>query len=439
MRIRRHAIHVIAVLSAAVLLVACGGGGSEATSTTSDGSEAPATSGDGGSSLSGDVVVWTLTWSETDAASWDAMVAEFEDLHPGVTVTTETRGTDEHKDALRQAAGTDAAPDIYRYWTGSGLGGELVNLGVSRDISDFYEQYGWDDRFTGAALAGVTQYGGHHGVPHVQPGEAIYYSKALFEQAGVTDLPTTYEELVAVADQLVAAGITPIEFGGTVGWDVMRLLDSQIETLCGAETGDSLNIGDGDWSAEPCVTEAFTELQNWSDEYILEGFMAMSNADSEQQFYAGNVAMALEGSWFETFIVDNGMDVDNIGLFQFPTGTGRLYGFGEAWYITETSENAEAAAAFLDFISSEDGLAVAGDTWPRLGVYADFDASGASELTQTWAELFNDAQGIYINNDQNFSTVVTTEYWRIQNSVILGDISPADAGAEFQEFREANQ
>jgi raffinose/stachyose/melibiose transport system substrate-binding protein len=53
--------------------------------------------------------------------------------------------------------------------------------------------------------------------------------------------------------------------------------------------------------------------------------------------------------------------------------------------------------------------------------------------------MLADSTGLYVNNDQNFSTATTGEYWRIQNLVLTGDLDPADAGAEFQKFRDANK
>jgi raffinose/stachyose/melibiose transport system substrate-binding protein len=218
----------------------------------------------------------------------------------------------------------------------------------------------------------------------------------------------------------------------------MRLLDSIIETKCGPSTADELNKGDGNWAEEPCVTESFSELKTWADNYILEGFMAMSNGDSEEYFFRGEVAMALEGTWFESVTTDAGVDSANLGLFAFPTGTGRLYGFGENLYITDNSVNVAAAAAFLDYFTSEEGQALADGAWARVGVYTDADPSKGLSLTPAWVDLFDKATGGYVNNDQNFSTVITQEYWRVQNLVILGELEPADAGAVFQQFREAN-
>lgn len=265
---------------------------------------------------SDDLVIWMPTQEDTQGVAINALIDEFEKQNPEISIRLEERSVDEHKNAMRQAAGTDAGPDIYWYWEGSGLGGELIDVGMSLDLSDYYAEYGWDDRFTAASMSGITQYGGYHGVPWSQQGEGIYYNKALFAEAGIDSAPTSYDELKDAAAALKAAGITPFEFGGTVNWDVMRLLDSLIETECGAETADELNIGDGDWGAEACVTSAFTELKTWGDEYLNDGFMGINNDDAAQLFFSGQAAMSLEGTWYNAQVVDNGMDPADISTLR---------------------------------------------------------------------------------------------------------------------------
>lgn len=392
-----------------------------------------------GGDASDPLVIWMPTQEDSQGTAINALIAAFEDANPGITIKLEQRSVDDHKTAMRQSAGTDAGPDIYWYWEGSGLGGELVKAKMSLDLTKYYDEYGWNDRFTAASMSGITQYGGYNGVPWSQQGEGIYYNKKLFAQAGIDQAPTTYAELVADAQKLKDAGITPIEFGGTVNWDVMRLLDSIIETECGATTADELNTGDGDWSTEPCVTDAFTELKKWGDDYLNTGFMGINNDDAAQLFFSGKAAMSLEGTWYNSQVVDNGMNPDDIGIIPFPTGTGRLYGFGEAFYINAASKRADDAAKFLDFGTSDEGQKIVGDAWAALSVNKNMPVDDSNPLNAVWADIFGSVSGGYTNNDQNFSTAETTEYWRIQNSVLTGDIAPADAGAAFQKFRDANQ
>lgn len=424
MRLTRSVAAGAAALVSLGTLAACSSGGDAA-----DG-------GDGGGDV--DLKVWLLTQEPTQKSALDTMIADFEEANPGVTVTVEERATDPHKDALRQVAGTDAGPDIYFYWEGPGLGGELVDAGVSLDLTEYYEQYGWEDRLTDAALAGITQYGGYHGVPWTQQAEALYYNKSLFEQAGITSPPETYDELVDAADKLVAAGVTPIQFGGTVNWHVMRMLDSLIETFCGSETADRLNVEKTGWDSEECVTEAFTELKTWGDTYFNEGYLGVSNDDANQLFYTESAAMALEGTWFDSFVLDNGMDPANVGIFPFPTGTGRIYGFGEALYVSASSEHPDEAAMFLDHVSSTEAQQKASGSFSAISVNSEVEPSTDNPLHALWIPIFEDAEGVYINNDQNLSLDETTEYWRIQNSVLTGEIAPEDAGAEFQTFIDAS-
>ena len=408
-----------------------------ATVTACSGSDGDGGDGDDGSP-SAEIDVWLLTLQDSQQAALDGWVADFEEANPGITVNVEYRSTDGHKDALRQVAGTDAGPDIYFYWEGPGLGGELIDVDMSLDLTDYYAEYGWEDRFSSAAMAGITQYGGYHGVPWTQQGEAIYYSKPLFEAAGVTEVPESYEDLVAAADALVASGVTPIQFGGTVNWHVMRLLDSLIETFCGVEVADRLNTEQTGWDTEACVTEAFTELKTWGEDYINEGFMGISNDDSSQLFYTGSAAMALEGTWFDSMATDNGMSAEDVGIFPFPTGTGRLYGFGEALYVTAASDNPDEAAMFLDHVSSTEAQTESGGAFAAISVNAEVEPSTDNALHALWPPIFQSATGMYINNDQNLSLDQTTEYWRIQNSVLTGAIAPEDAGSTFQAFVDAN-
>lgn len=387
----------------------------------------------------GELKVWMVTQEDSQKAAWNAIVADFEAANPGITITTEQRAIDAHKEALRQVSGTKAGPDVYWYWEGQGLGGSLVKASMSKDLSDYYAQYKWENRFSSAALAGVKQYGGYHGVPWTVQGEALFYNKDLFAQAGIAEVPATYDELVAAADKLLAAGITPIEFGGTVNWHVMRLLDSLLETKCGAKTMDDIMGKKANWGQTPCVTGAFTELKTWADKYLNKGFISMSNDDSSQLFFQGKAAMALEGTWFDSNIKDNGLDPAKVGIFPFPTGTDRLYGFGEAFYINANSTKADNAAKFLDFITGATSQAKAVGAWAATSVNKEVQPAGSNPLDALWPPIFESARGMYVNSDQALSLEETTEYWRIQNAVAIGQMAPAEAGKTMQAFIDSHQ
>ena len=195
-----------------------------------------------------------------------------------------------------------------------------------------------------------------YGVPYTNHGMVVYYRKDLFEQAGITEEPTTYDELLAANDKLLAAGIHPFAFGGKDHWHLMRLLDSLLETKCGAETHDTLKFLQGDWTAEPCATEAFNELAAWKDKRLpgreLHGHRLPGC--SNLQVFGGDAAMMLEGDWMVNQLVDAGQDLENYAIFPFPTGTDRLYFFAEMLYPSASTEQLDAAVSFLDYFTSDE-------------------------------------------------------------------------------------
>ncbi len=285
-----------------------------------------------------DLTLWTLNFSsEASNEAFNKITAGFEAANPGVKVTVVTRGVDDHKTALRVAAGSDRGPDIYFSWAGLGLGGEYVKAGLSLPLDKYYAEYNWDDELAPAANSFSRIYeGGRHGVPFTFKGEALYYNKALFEKAGITGTPANYDELVADAEKLKAAGIPAITFGGTVNWHVMRLMDVILESKCGVEKHDGLKSMKLSWKDEPCAAESFAELDKWSKSYILSPFMGIDQAQSFNLFVAGRAAMMLEGDWLVQQLAE-AADLDGYDLFPVPTGTDRLYGFAEFHYVSTKS------------------------------------------------------------------------------------------------------
>lgn len=388
-----------------------------------------------GGAAAQDLTLWTLNFSsQASNEAMEKIATDFEAANPGVDVEIVTRGVDDHKTALRVAAGSDRGPDIYFSWAGLGLGGEYIKAGLSQPLDTYYDEYKWDDELVPAAASFSRIYeGGRQGVPFTFKGEGLYYNKALFEQAGITAEPTNYEELVAAAEQLKAAGIPAITFGGSVNWHVMRLMDVILESKCGVEKHDALKAMTVSWATEPCATESFAEMDKWSKNYVLSPFMGIDNAQSFNLFLAGRAAMMLEGDWLVQQLAEAG-NLDDYGLFPFPTGTDRLYGFAEYHYVSTKSANADLAAKFLDyFISTPVQQEVLGQ-FSTTSINKNVVYEGLRPLDQEWVDIFNTFDAVYMNGDQAFPLDVTTEYFRVINELASGNVAPADAAAQLQTF-----
>ncbi len=386
-----------------------------------------------------EIKFWTLTFDNPNVSkAFEKIIKDFEAANPGVTIKLENRATDEHKSALRVAAGSDQAPDIYFMWAGLGLGGEFIKSGLALPMDKYYTEYKWDDEFIPPALSFSKQYpGGRFGVPYTFRGEGIYYNKALFEKAGITSLPKTYDELVADADKLAKAGIPAMTFGGTVNWHLMRLMDEILEVQCGPEKHDALMAMKVSWADEPCATKSFEELHKWTSKYILKPFMGIDNNQSFNLFLAGRAAMMVEGNWLVGQL-RNANKLADYGLFPFP-GASRLYGFGEYNYISTKSKNPDVAAKFLDYLAStpvqEANVAVFGGT----SVNKNVKSTSTEPLDLQWAKIFGEFNDVFVNGDQAFPLDVTTEYWRVINEVASDHLDPKAAAGELQKFIAARK
>ncbi|WP_159591774.1 ABC transporter substrate-binding protein [Chelativorans xinjiangense] len=388
-----------------------------------------------------EISLWTLSFSDVQRINdgFAKLEQQFEAEHPGVDLKIVRRGTDEHKTALRVATGAERGPDVYFMWAGLGLGGEFVKAGLSQDLTPYYEKYDWADVLVGSSMGFVEQFGeGMHGAPYTFKGEVVYYNKKLFEQAGIDEEPQTYEELVETAKKLKDAGIPAFTFGGTVNWHVMRLMDVLLETTCGAEKHDALIGMELDWTEEPCATKAFEEMKMWATEYFLAPFMGIDNAQSTSLFFADRAAMMLEGNWLVDQIKE-GADLSNFGIFPFPTGTGRLYGFAEYHYINAKSEHKDLAAELIDLYLSEDFQQETLGAFATTSVNKNVEYVGdISDMEREWLDVFANHTELFVNGDQGFPLDVTTEYFRVINEVASGNLEPAAAAQAMQTFIESN-
>lgn len=380
--------------------------------------------------------IWTLTFSSDRVdAAWDKVIKDFEAANPGVEVNLQRRSVDEHKSALRVAAQSDQGPDIYFMWAGLGLGGEFVNAGLSKPLDDEYAAFGWDDRLVGTAAGFSKAYPPHrHGVPYTFHGEGLYYNKALFDEAGISELPTDYEGLKAAAASLKEAGIPAMTFGGTVNWHLMRLMDVILEAKCGAETHDALMNMAIDWSTETCATDSFVELHDWTENYILSPFMGIDQAQSFNLFVGGRAAMMLEGDWLVGQLSEAGLNEEQIGLFPFPTGTQRLYGFAEYYYVSSKSKVQDVAAKFLDHLLSDEVQQENLGIFGSISVNSNVAYESVPPLNQTWMDIFANYNEVYMNGDQAFPLDVTTEYFRVINEVASNGLAPEEAAGTMQAF-----
>ena len=347
-----HKLPKIAALvaSAALALAACGG--STEGTTSSD----PASGG-------GDVA---LTWwhnSNTGAGKdyYDKVAADFEAANPGVTITVEAMQHEDMGTKIEAAWQSGDMPDIYMERGGGELA-DKVEAGLVKDLSEAAPET--IDKL-GGAVNGWQVDGKTYALPFSLGVVGFWYNTELFEEAGITEAPTTMDDLYDAIDKLKAAGIDPISVGAGDKWPAAHywyyfaLRQCSQDVLSGAVT--SLDFSD------ECFVRAGEDLEKLvAAEPFNPGFLttpAQSGPTSASGLLATRkVAMELAGHWEPG--VMQGLTEDEQGLgeatgwFAFPEVDGgegdqsAALGGGDAWGVP--ADAPDEAVEFVEYLLSDE-------------------------------------------------------------------------------------
>ena len=147
----------------------------------------------------------------------------------------------------------------------------LEDMGI--DVAALEETFG-------AYLFSLVEVDGeHYGIPtNVNLKSMVWYPKDDFDAAGYT-VPTTWDELLALSDQIVADGGTPwcvgFESGGATGWPATDWMEDIMLRTAGVETYDQWVNHEIPFN-DPAVAAAAEEFGNimFADGYVRGGAAA---------------------------------------------------------------------------------------------------------------------------------------------------------------------
>ena len=336
-----------ALLVGAVALVAasCGGdddddsagsapsGSTSPPAATAAGSEpgtAPATSAAAGSGEPVEIEWWHLQNNDPGLSLWQDVADEYMADHPNVKIDITVYENEAFKTAIAPRLQAGDPPDLFQSWGGGGLR-EQVDAGLVKDISTDVQP--WIGDLNEAAVGMYQVDGKQYGIPFDLGMVGFWYNKALFEQAGISAPPATWEEFLEDVQTLKDAGITPLALGEGDKWPGMFWWAYLALRIGGAEPMQQA-AEKGAWDAEPFV-QAGTELTRLTDlDPFQKGYLAAvwDGAGGQAATMATEgAAMMLMGQWAPGTMNANSPDGngigDNLGWFPFPTVEG---GAGEA-------------------------------------------------------------------------------------------------------------
>jgi raffinose/stachyose/melibiose transport system substrate-binding protein len=298
-------------LGVALAASACAGGGS---------------SGGGGSSSGGNVTLtfWTNATPGPGLTFFQNAIKSFDAAHPGVTIKMQNIQNEDYDGKLQTALASNTAPDIF-FQRG---GGKMLAMVQANQVAPLTLTATDMANVSAAALAGETLNGKVYAIPMDQNPEGIYYSKDLFQQAGITSTPTTIPELEADVAKLKTIGVAPIAVGAKDAWPAAHWYYNFALRECSQAVmnavATSLKFTDPCWTKAGDDLQAFLKVNPFQTGFLTTA--AQVGAGSSAGLIANHkAAMELQGAWDPGTIAGltpNQKPLPDLGWFPFPSVPG---------------------------------------------------------------------------------------------------------------------
>lgn len=320
--------------------------------------------------------------------TWKQYIAEFNKLYPNITVEVETDSSFADNALLRLQGGD---------W------GDVMFIPAvdKMDLSTYFLPYGTLDELDGK-IRSVDNWmyeESCYGIPCMINAQGVLYNKAVFKEAGVTELPTTPEEFMAALKAIdEKTDAIPLYTNYAAQW-TMGAWDAYIGASATGDAAYSNQIlthtaepfadpGDGTHAYNvykvlyDAVAQGLTEEDYSTTDW--EGSKTMMNN--------GEIGTMVLGSWAFAQMQQAGDHPDDVGYMTFPitvdgkqyAAAGGDYNYGINVKSSETKQ--QAAMVFVKWMTEKSGFA-----YNEGGISAD---SGNDELPDTYAD-FADVEFVY--------------------------------------------
>jgi raffinose/stachyose/melibiose transport system substrate-binding protein len=345
-----------------------------------------------------ELILWDQEVRPGQAGQFTTLVEQFEQQYPNITITRVEQSFEDLTTTLALALSDPNPPDIVQANNARNDMGTVVAAGQLLSLEPYAAAYGWTERYPETVLKNsrytsdgkVFGEGELFGLPQVGEVVGVFYNKAKLADLGL-DVPATWADFTAALDTAKQAGEVPLMLGDVEGWPAVHVFGPIQGAHVPAAEVTALGMGNpgGSWTSPENIAAA-QELLDWVQAgYFNEDVLGGDYDALVEEFAAGTGVFLMAGSWVGA-VVDEVMG-DGAGFFAPPPAVAgapeaTTGGTSLPFAITSGSDNPDAAALFIDFITSDDAMTVLAETGnlpilrtaelaPASGVWADVYAA----------------------------------------------------------------
>ena len=307
--------------------------------------------GCGSDENSGKTEIEILQYKPEAATYFDQVEDQFNATHDDIHLTISS--PNDATTILRTRFIREDYPDII------GIGGDInysyyLDADILADVSDYPGLADVKESYIDILEAlEITPKDGTYGVPYVANAAGILYNRDMFEEHG-WEIPESWDELMALCEEIEAEGILPFYFGFRDTWTCLAPWNSLAVDLAPADTCQKVNAGETTFSEEYVeVAEKCAQLVSYGpDDPFAYGYN-----DACTAFANGESAMYPIGSYAVPQILSVNPEM-NIDSFVTPGNDDASKntlnaGVDLLFAVTAECENKEAAYEVLDFLMDD--------------------------------------------------------------------------------------
>lgn len=318
-----------------------------------------------GPASAGEIVYWSM-WNDQEPSAKEitALAKAYTDAHPDTKISITFNGR-QNQVKVRTALTGGTTIDLIDGELDN-LAGGLVAAGQAEPFDDLLAGAGPDgeakfsDLFLPAALDVAKHDGVVYQIPYDYNPYAFYYNKQMWADAGVTDAPKTWDDLLADLEKVKASGKAGLAVESDAGVYNIKYLNYMLERTLGPDfLMKAVEDKTGETWKDPAVLDAMKKLRVlWEKGYVPEESKGYQWPAAQQNIGLGETSAELVGSWLPIELADTAGPDFKWGTFPFPTvdgkgDTGHVEVLLVSYVLLKDSKVKDEAKDFIKFMLSK--------------------------------------------------------------------------------------
>ncbi len=365
------------------------------------------------------------------------LAAKYEE-ESGNTIEWQVSPDDQYENVLGSKLAVGEGADIF--YIRSGV--TIQKYQPDKYMMDLSDQE-WVSHYNDWAMEGVTY---NDKVLQFQTwsvdGWGILYNKDIFEEAGITEVPTDFASFKDACEKILAIGKTPIYEAGAAQWHLGTWL-SGLTTQTEADNPGfyaGLNDNSQTLAGQEGLATALDQMVELNDAgYFGDDFMANTWEDAPSKMATGDYAMCVTYTTFpaEVEAINPEMTTDTFGMFPIPLNDNTTFGVsagGIGRCVNKDTKVADAVYDYLNFLARPENLTAYYEARLDLGPCSFNDIPG--NVPASYEEVMERASSSGLTAEDGILYWDNTQVGNLMQGMFVSGTSGADVLQGIDDLRQ---